>query len=92
MKTFNDNTTLENFEAWSGAKDTKETILQHGKGDAFDNLMEELYPDGLSETQLNDILWFEEDWIFENLGISEEEEEEEAEEEEEETEEETETV
>ena len=74
MKTFNENTTLVNFDAWSGAVDTKERIIQEGKADEFDNLIEELYPDGLSETQLNDILWFDEDWIFEMLGISNEEE------------------
>ena len=74
MKTFNENTNLRNFDAWSGAKNTKETILNANKGNDFDNLIEELYPDGLSETQLNDILWFESNWIFENLGISEEEE------------------
>ena len=74
MKTFNENTTLVNFDAWSGAADTKERIIQEGKADEFDNLIDELYPDGLSETQLNDILWFEEDWIFEMLGISDEEE------------------
>ena len=79
MKTFNENTTLINFDAWSGAVDTKERIMQEGKADEFDNLIEELYPDGLSETQLNDILWFEEDWIFEMLGISDEEEEDEEE-------------
>ena len=73
MKTFNDNARLADFEAWSGAKDTKETILEKGMGEEFDNLIEELYPDGLSETQLNDILWFEPEWIFEILGISEEE-------------------
>ena len=77
MKTFNENTTLVNFDAWSGAVDTKERIINEGKADEFDNLIEELYPDGLSETQLNDILWFEEDWIFEMLGISDEEEDEE---------------
>lgn len=77
MKTFNENTTLVNFDAWSGAVDTKERIMQEGKADEFDNLIEELYPDGLSETQLNDILWFEEDWIFEMLDISDEEEDEE---------------
>ena len=76
MKTFNENTTLVNFDAWSGAVDTKERIIQEGKADEFDNLIDELYPDGLSETQLNDILWFEEDWIFEMLGISDEEEDE----------------
>ena len=76
MKTFNENTTLVNFDAWSGAVDTKERIIQEGKADEFDNLIDELYPDGLSETQLNDILWFEEDWLFEMLGISDEEEDE----------------
>ena len=76
MKTINENTTLVNFDAWSGAVDTKERIINEGKADEFNNLIDELYPDGLSETQLNDILWFEEDWIFEMLGISDEEEEE----------------
>jgi hypothetical protein len=80
MKTFNENTTLVNFDAWSGAKETKERIINEGKADEFDNLIEELYPDGLSETQLNDILWFEEDWCFEMLGIDNEEEEEDDEE------------
>jgi hypothetical protein len=74
MKTYNENTTLANFDAWSGAVDTKNRILEENKGDEFDNLIEELYSDGLSETQLNDILWFEEEWIFEMLGISDEEE------------------
>ena len=69
MKTFNENTTLVNFDAWSGAVGTKERIINESKADEFDILIDELYPDGLSETQLNDILWFEEDWIFEMLGI-----------------------
>jgi hypothetical protein len=75
MKTYNDNTTLRHFEAWSGAVDTKEVILEHHKSTEFDDLIEELYPDGLSETQLNDILWFEEDWIYEMLDIKIEEDE-----------------
>ena len=73
MKIFNENTQLWNFDAWSGAKDTKQTILNNHKGEEFDQLIEELYPDGLSETQLNDILWFEPEWIYECLGITEEE-------------------
>ena len=71
MKTINENLTLSDFDAWSGAKDTKETILKADKGNDFDFLIEELYPNGLSETQLNDILWFESDWICEQLGIKE---------------------
>lgn len=62
------------FEAWSGAVDTQKRIIDECLCDEFDSLIEELYPDGLTDTQLNDILWFEEDWIFESLGISDEEE------------------
>lgn len=74
MKTFTE-TSLSNFDAWSGAVDTKNTIIENNKGDEFDSLIDELYPDGIDETKLNDILWFESDWIFEQLGINEEEEE-----------------
>lgn len=74
MKLFNENMTLYNFDAWNGAIDTKATIIEEGRSKEFENLIEELYPDGLSETQLNDILRFDSDWIFENLGIEEEEE------------------
>lgn len=73
MKTYNENTTLINFEAWSGAVETKERIINEGKAEDFDHLIEELYPDGLTETALNDLLWFEEEWIFEMLGINNEE-------------------
>ena len=69
MKVYNNNLSLRNFDAWSGAVDTKETIINEGKAEQFDNLIEELYPDGLTDTQLNDLLWFEEDWLFEMLGI-----------------------
>ena len=69
MKVYNDNLTLRNFNAWNGAVDTKETIINEGKDKDFDYLIEELYPDGITDTQLNDLLWFEEDWIFEMLGI-----------------------
>ena len=43
------------------------------ESDDFDYLIEELYPDGLSETALNDLLWFDDAFIFEALGIREEE-------------------
>jgi hypothetical protein len=72
MKVVNDNLSLRNFDAWSGARDTKDLIIGNNKVDEFDFLIEELYPDGLTETQLNDILWFEEDWICETLGIDNE--------------------
>ena len=72
MKITNNNVSVRNFDAWSGARDTKDLIIGNNKVDEFDFLIEELYPDGLTETQLNDILWFEEDWICETLGIDNE--------------------
>jgi hypothetical protein len=73
---------LREFNTWSGATDTKNTIVENNKGDDFDSLIEELYPDGLSDTQLNDILWFDADYIYEQLDINQEEEEPEGDEEE----------
>lgn len=64
---------IAHFDAWSGAADTQIMIIQEGLVEEFDCLIEELYPDGLTETQLNDILWFEEDFIRESLGLSIEE-------------------
>ena len=68
-------TNLRNFEAWSGAIETKNLILDAGLEEEFEGLIEELYPNGLSDTELNDILWFDADWILESLGVIEEEEE-----------------
>ena len=61
---------VEDFEGWSGANDTIEVIEKAGKVDEFDNLIEELYPDGLSETSLNDLLRFDYEWIYETLEIT----------------------
>lgn len=62
---------IADFDAWSGAMDTKSRIIEEGMEEEFDAMMEELYPEGMTETQLNDILWFESDWIYSTLGIEE---------------------
>lgn len=67
---------IADFRPWCGAVDTKDLIVKHDKEEEFDALIEELYPDGIDETQLNDILWFDRDWVLDSLGIAEEEEEE----------------
>jgi hypothetical protein len=69
MKVINENLSITDFEAWGGAVDTKNTIIENNKENDFDNLIEELYPDGLTDTQLNDLLWHESDWVLEQLGI-----------------------
>lgn len=55
--------------------DTHNLIAEAGKRDELESLIEDLYPEGISETELNDLLWFDGDWLLESLGIAEEEEE-----------------
>lgn len=57
------------FQPWAGATDTYETIIENSCLSAFEAMIEELYPNGIEETALNDLLWFESDWIYESLGI-----------------------
>ena len=64
---------LNSFEAWSGAKETLERIQREGKCAELENILEELYPDGMTETELNDLLWFESETVYEWLGIRSEE-------------------
>lgn len=61
--------TTANYKPWCGAVSTYETIAEEDKLDDLDFLLEELYPEGISESHLNDILWFESDWVFAELGI-----------------------
>ena len=64
---------LNSFEAWSGAKDTLDRIQREGKCEELENILEELYPDGMTETELNDLLWFDSESVYEWLGIRSEE-------------------
>lgn len=64
---------ISEFKPWSGAVETFEKIKDAGRIDDLDFLLEDIYPDGITETQLNDILWFDADWVLESLGLKEEE-------------------
>lgn len=61
---------IEAFEAWSGAIPTKEAIINAGKAKEFDRLLDELFPDGCTEGELNDFLWFEDSTIYKLLEIN----------------------
>ena len=63
---------LRNFEAWSGAKNTLNKLIELDKCEELEAVLEDLYPEGMTETQLNDVLWFDNEWIYETLGIEEE--------------------
>lgn len=70
------NVGIDGFKPWSGAISTWNEIEEANKVDELEYLLEEIYPEGITDTQLNDILWFESDWIYESLGITDEDEEE----------------
>lgn len=64
---------LDNFEAWSGGKDTLDTLREKGDVDSVECLIEEMSEcseEGWSETAINDFLWFERDTIAQHLGYS----------------------
>ncbi len=61
------------FEPWAGAIDTYETIIKNNCLSAFEALIEEAFPEGIEETDLNDLLWFEPETVLSSLGIEIEE-------------------
>lgn len=58
---------LRNFNFWSGAVETANE-LTFDELDRVEAELEMLNPNGMSDTEINDIFWFEEDWIAEMLG------------------------
>lgn len=60
---------LRNFEFWSGAADTAKYLTDE-ELDTIEEMLEETNPDGMSETEVNDLFWFEDDTIAEWLGYS----------------------
>lgn len=68
MKIVNEIESLSEFEAWSGGQDTIDDLTSEQLDSLFP-MIEEAFPEGLSETALNDFLWFERDLIAEWLGF-----------------------
>lgn len=57
---------LQTFEFWSGAKQHDFT---HGELKELEFALEDIYPEGATETQINDLFWFEEEFLCECIGI-----------------------
>lgn len=80
---------LQDFKAWSGGKVTLDDLLEHGVVDGAEEYIEMIFADREelpTDTEINDILWFERDEIYRYCGIynavyNEDDEEEEEEEE-----------
>ena len=56
--------------SWSGAVDTLKVIIDNDKESELMDLLEVIFEGEADETELNDFLWFESDYIFECLEIN----------------------
>lgn len=66
MKVYRD-ISLGEFDFWAGAKDRVKHLTQD-ELEQIEQILEEISPEGLSEHELNDLFWFEDDLIAEWLG------------------------
>lgn len=67
MRIYKEVSDCYDFNFWSGAKDTV-GYLYDSEVDEIISMLEDCYPEGMSETELNDFFWFEDDTIADWLG------------------------
>ena len=63
---------LSNFDFWGGAKDRAQ-MLTIDELNEIERQLEDVYPEGMDETQINDIFWFDFDWVAQMIGYEDEE-------------------
>ena len=57
---------------WSGAIDTIADIQNANKENEFMDFLEMIFCDDVpTDTEVNDFIWFERDYIYENIGLTE---------------------
>ena len=66
MKIYRD-TSLRYFEFWGAAYDNV-TELSHDDLDSIETILEDLYPDGMDATDLNDLFCYDFDTVLEWVG------------------------
>lgn len=77
VKTINEYDTNDFYNlfenSWNGARDTLEDIIKAEKEEEFMQYLDEVFCDSdeITDTELNDFIWFERDTIYENLGLDE---------------------
>lgn len=60
---------LWDFKAWQGGEATLDVLKEKGDVDKVEELLDEYFSGRTpTETEINDILWFEDDWIAQELG------------------------
>lgn len=60
---------IDEFEFWEGGKCVADSFSEDDL-EVIQNKLEELYPDGMSDTELNDLFWHDEDFVAGLAGYS----------------------
>lgn len=68
MKVIKEVYSFGDFDFWSGAENTAQVLDDNDDFETVMDELEELYPEGVTETTLNDMFWFESDFIASLLG------------------------
>ena len=63
------NISIKDFNTKGEAIKTKRIIMENNKVNEFDNMIDKIYPCGISANHLNDLLCYATKDIFEILGI-----------------------
>ena len=61
---------IHDFEPWDGAVNTYERLERNNKLNDLEWLLPELFNGDIEETELNDLLWFEPDTVYEMVGLN----------------------
>ena len=68
MKIYSD-TSIKDFDFWQGGYDVASAFTDD-EMDAIETELEIEYPDGISETELNDLFWHDPDYVANLAGYS----------------------
>lgn len=60
---------LRDFQPWSGAVRMYDRLYNAGLLDTLEAFLESEYPEGIDETELNDMLWFDQDYVCAVCGL-----------------------
>lgn len=72
LKVYDEIYTLRDFECWSYADYGYKKIIDAGKDEEFIAHLADAYPEGISASSLNDLLWHDTDECFRLLGLNSE--------------------
>lgn len=61
---------IYDFEPWSGAVNTYRRLERNNKLNDLEWLLPELFNGDVEETELNDLLWFAPDTVYEMVGLN----------------------